>query len=335
MQSDILIIGAGMTGLMAAQQLAGSKQTVTLVDKGRSVGGRLATRRLAAGRADHGAQFFTARDSDFQAYVNAWQRSGLIYEWSRGWSDGSLNPNGADGFPRYAARDGMNGLAKALAAELSAASNVRIVTDVRIAAVRHEGRRWLAGADDGRQFEAGTLVMTAPVPQSIDLLARGGITLPEICQRELGPLAYAPCLCGLYRVEGEVTLPEPGAIQRPRAEISWMADNQRKGISPDATVITIHAGPEFSRTYYDAPDAEVEPHLRAALIPYLGEGAIIAEAQVKRWRYALPLVLYPQRYLKALDLPSLYFGGDAFGGPRVEGAALSGITIGRMLAEGE
>ncbi len=128
-------------------------------------------------------------------------------------------------------------------------------------------------------------------------------------------------------------LPEPGVIQRPRAEITWIADNQRKGISPDATVITIHAGPEFSRAHYDAPDADVEPQLRAALNPYLGAGATIAEAQVKRWRYALPLVLYPQRYLKALDLPSLYFGGDAFGGPRVEGAALSGMTIGRLLTE--
>lgn len=333
MQSDILIIGAGMTGLMAALQLAGGKQTVTLVDKGHSVGGRLATRRLAAGRADHGAQFFTVRDADFQAYVDAWQQAGLVYEWSRGWSDGSLNPDGADGYPRYAVRDGMNGLAKALAAKASAAPNVHIVTDVRIAAVRHEGVRWFAEADDGRRFEAGTLVMTAPVPQSLDLLARGGIVLPEICQQELGPLAYAPCLCGMYRVEGEVMLPEPGAVQRPRAEITWLADNRRKGISPDATVITIHAGPEFSRTHYDAADAVVEPHLRAALMPYLGEGATIAEAQVKRWRYALPLVLYPQRYLKALDLPSLYFGGDAFGGPRVEGAALSGMTIGRMLAE--
>ena len=59
--SDVLIIGAGLAGLMAANSLKEQGWQVTLVDKGRSVGGRLATRRIGPGRADHGTQFFTAR----------------------------------------------------------------------------------------------------------------------------------------------------------------------------------------------------------------------------------------------------------------------------------
>ncbi len=331
----ILIIGAGMAGLMTALQLDGSNHDVTILDKGRSVGGRLATRRVGQGRADHGAQFFTARDPQFQQYVDSWQKAGLVFQWSSGWSDGSLNPTGADGFPRYAVSGGMNALAKHLAKQAETMPNVTIEVNTRVAAIHHDDRRWFARTDDDRHYEADALVLTAPVNQSIELLTQGGVELPEICRTELGPLNYAPCLCGLYRVEGKVTLPEPGAMQRPRAQISWIADNQRKGISPDATVITVHAGPDFSRIHYDAPDEEVEPYLRDALTPYLGPQAQIVETQVKRWRYALPLVLYPQRYLKAIDLPSLYFGGDAFGGPRVEGAALSGITIGQMLGTEE
>ena len=49
-------------------------------------------------------------------------------------------------------------------------------------------------------------------------------------------------------------------------------------------------------------------------------GGAVNQVEIKRWRYALPLVLHPERYLKADGLPPLYFGGDAFGGPRVEGA---------------
>lgn len=58
---DVVIVGAGICGLMAAGQLVERGASVLLLDKGRTVGGRLATRRIEAGCADHGAQFFTAR----------------------------------------------------------------------------------------------------------------------------------------------------------------------------------------------------------------------------------------------------------------------------------
>ena len=54
-------------------------------------GGRLATRRIGLGRADHGAQFFTIRTPGFRAWVHGWVADDLVYEWSRGWSDGSAS----------------------------------------------------------------------------------------------------------------------------------------------------------------------------------------------------------------------------------------------------
>ena len=69
---SILIIGAGLSGLSAARRLGNVPRSVLIVDKGRSVGGRLATRRIDGGRADHGAQFFTVRDPAFQAIVDDW-----------------------------------------------------------------------------------------------------------------------------------------------------------------------------------------------------------------------------------------------------------------------
>ncbi|HMQ53993.1 MAG TPA: FAD-dependent oxidoreductase, partial [Anaerolineae bacterium] len=54
--ADVLVVGAGLSGLMAANLLKAYGFKVTVLDKGRSVGGRLATRRIGPGRADHGAQ---------------------------------------------------------------------------------------------------------------------------------------------------------------------------------------------------------------------------------------------------------------------------------------
>ena len=42
----ITVVGAGLSGLIAARDLASRGHTVVVVDKGRGVGGRLATRRI-------------------------------------------------------------------------------------------------------------------------------------------------------------------------------------------------------------------------------------------------------------------------------------------------
>ena len=330
---NILIIGAGLSGLLAAVQLQGSGKQVTLIDKGQTTGGRLATRALGPGFADTGAQFFTVREPIFQHYVEQWQRTGLVYVWSTGWSDGSLLGGGThDGYPRYAVHGGMNALANHLTQQLID-QGATIHTGQRISAVNQEADGWVATDEAGNVYKADALVLTPPVPQSLALLAAGQVTLTNDDRAALERIAYAPCLCGIFWLEGEIVLPDPGAIQRPGTDLTWVADNQRKGISPAATMITIHAGPTYSRDHNDTPDEELLATFQASLQPFIPNKVVVHAAQIKRWRYALPTVTHPARYLQAEGIPPLYFGGDAFGGPRVEGAALSGIAIGRVLAE--
>lgn len=317
---DILIIGAGMAGLMAANHLQEEEWRVALLDKGRSVGGRLATRRIGPGRADHGAQFFTARALKFQKWVEQWLAEDLIYQWSTGWSDGSLTVDISVGHPRYVARGGMNALAKHLAQGLATMVNTQVTKVTPI----EPG--WRVEDERGQIYTSQALLMTPPVPQSLALLAAGQTQLDMADRRALKKIAYAPCLAGLFWVEGTVDLPEPGTIQRLDEPITWIADNQRKGISPEATIITVHAGPTYSQRHWDTAEADVMAYFEANLRPFLDTQTKILEAQFKRWRYALPTQLHPERYLLATGTPLLAFAGDAFNGPRVEGAALSGLA---------
>ncbi len=325
--TDILVVGAGMAGLMAAQELQRRGERVLVVDQGRSVGGRLATRRIGSGRADHGAQFFTVRSPKFQSWVKQWLDQGLVYRWSTGWSDGSLAPVTFDGHPRYTIHGGMNRLAKHLAQGLDTRINVRLTS---VTATTHG---WECRAEQGQLYSSRALVLTPPMPQTLALLDAGQTQLTAGDRAALEQISFAPCLAGLFWLDGPVHLPEPGAIQHPYAPISWIADNQRKGISPNATVITIHAGPVYSHQMWNLPDAEIFAALQAGLQPYLAPDTTLLEAQLKRWRYALPTSLHPDRYLLAANLPPLIFAGDAFGEPRVEGAALSGLAAGEALAK--
>ena len=55
-------------------------------------------------------------------------------------------------------------------------------------------------------------------------------------------------------------------------------------------------------------------------------------AQLKRWRFATPQAIWPEPCWAAADGPGpLVLAGDAFAGPRVEGAALSGLAAADAL----
>lgn len=325
-ETDILVVGAGISGLIAAKALMYDDINVVVVDKGRSVGGRLATRRIGPGRADHGAQFFTIRSPEFQNWAERWLMEDLVYRWSNGWSDGSLAPTDFHGHPRYAVRGGMNALAKHLAHDVDTRLNVRL------AAVSATSRGWECRADRGQIFSSKALLLTPPAPQSLALLEAGQTQLAGADRAALERIEYASCLAGMYWLDGPVYLPEPGAIQHSHAPISWIADNQRKGISPEATIVTVHAGPAYSRELWDKPEADILTALQTGFQPYVAATTSVVEAQLKRWRYALPTALHPERCLLAAKLPPLVFAGDGFKSPRVEGAALSGLAASQILA---
>lgn len=323
---DILIVGAGISGLMAANKLKEQGFTLTVVDKGRGVGGRMATRRIENGRADHGAQFFTVRHDAFSHYVEEWLKQELIHPWSMGWSDGSVAAPSQDGHPRYVGDKGMTTVPKHLAADLDVRKSTKLTRIVQ------SGAGWQAEAEDGTRFRSRALLLTPPVPQSVALLDAGAVPLVAADRAALARISYDPCLAGMFLIEGAIDLPEPGAVQRPDHTFPWIADNRRKGISPNARLLTVHTDPTLSRDLWDADDAVKIAVIEQALTPFLDTSAYIVSAQVHPWRYAIPTTLHAERTLLATNLPPLAFAGDAFREPRVEGASLSGLAAADALA---
>ncbi|MCB0187364.1 MAG: hypothetical protein KDE31_24015, partial [Caldilineaceae bacterium] len=86
-----------------------------------------------------------------------------------------------------------------------------------------------------------------------------------------------------------------------------------------------------SSRYYGAPEEELLATFQAALQPFTSGRMVRKAAQLTRWRYALPTTLHPEQYLRARNTAPLFFGGDGFFHPRVEGAVRSGLAIGDAL----
>ena len=312
----VVVIGAGLSGLTAARQLATGGHDVTVVDKGRGIGGRLATRRIGAATVDHGAQFFTARSSTFMSAVDGWVADGVVVEWCRGFSEPP------DGYPRYAVPGGMSALAKHVARGL----DVRTSTMV-FALRRAERAPWSVAIDDGSSIDADAVVVTTPVPQALAITITAGIELPD----ELRSVDYDRTIALLAVLDRPSAVPEPGAVQNGDPVFSMIVDNVRKGVSNEPA-LTLHANAAWSLEQWDEPRPETSERLHHEAQRWLGLANII-ESEVKRWRFATPQRTWPEPCWGAPDTAGpLVLAGDAFAGPRVEGAWLSGLAAASFVA---
>lgn len=318
---DTLIIGAGIAGLLAATELQKAGHNVIVLEKGRGVGGRMATRKLTkeGAVADHGAQFFTVRDAQFQQWVEQWLAADVAAEWCLGFA-------GNDGHPRYKGQFGMTSIPKLLANVLD------VYTRSKVTDIQQEEGRWRLETESGMLYRADNLIMTPPVPQSLALLNSSGIDLPTESKQALEAIAYHPCFAAMVHLNESSQIPHPGGVQARGEVIDWIGDNQQKGISAETTV-TIHASPQFTTEHLDSNRTEVGDILiQAAETDRYFAASNVIETQVHRWLYAQPITHYPDRCLRVeLNGLPLIFAGDAFKHARVEGAALSGLAAAENL----
>ncbi|MBC7690712.1 MAG: FAD-dependent oxidoreductase [Methylotenera sp.] len=359
-QLDVLIIGAGMAGVSAALKLQEQGLSVQILEKSKGIGGRMATRRLDSmgieGKADHGAQFFTTRSPEFSAFVKEAETQGWVKPWfssgpearpsgerrpepgSEGAAAGAApgtTPAGAqEVHTRYLAVDGMSALIKHMVAELKPTNPVHLHQKAnRLTSV--SGKHWRVTCDSGMVYEASRIILTSPVPQSLELLQKSAITLPTTPAGELEKITYECCIAVMLVLDGHSKLPEEGYLRPDSKKVTWIADSQKKGISPALTVLTVHTLPKWSQRHWTSPDHDTVQQVWTDIQDKVGGGQVnLVSSQVHRWQYSQPRETFPERCLAlqpgegGWTHPTLIFAGDAFGGPRVEGAYLSGQAAG-------
>ncbi len=313
---ETIVIGAGICGLLCAQGLKDSGVDVTVLEKSRGVGGRMATRRIAGGRADHGVQLFTARDLRFQMIVDEWLEEGVCKRWYV--SKGSDSELGAQGYVRYCGKNGMTEAPKWIAQFL----DVRKETIVEKTVYSEKDKKWIIWVDGKPAFECKSLFITAPLPQALNLLEAGNSPFEISIHDELKGVRYQKGLTVMAVMDGPSGISEHGGLRVNKNPITWISDNQAKGISPDLAIVTIHTTPAFAEEQWNASNEKRVPLIIEAAKPYLQSE--IMEWQCHRWSYSFPVNPWHDICVQDKDR-NLFLAGDAFGGPRVEGAALSGI----------
>jgi predicted NAD/FAD-dependent oxidoreductase len=182
---------------------------------------------------------------------------------------------------------------------------------------------WDVVIDDGEVMEADALVLTCPVQQSWALLVQAELDIPE----ELFRRHYHRTIGLLTVLDSSSTVPEPGGVQFDAADadqpFGFVADNAMKGIS-DVPAVTFHATQPWSVEHWDDDIDTLRGLLLERAQQWIGTAGVV-ETQIKKWRFAGPVMPWPEPCWVD-DEHRVVMAGDLFAGPKFEGAFNSGLA---------
>ncbi len=295
-EARVLVVGAGISGAACAARLRAAGIAVTVRERGRSPGGRLAAPTLHGRRVDLGAAYFTVADDDFARVVDGWRARGL----ARPWTD-TFDVAGGEaktGPVRWAAHRGLRSLVRDLHGEIACASPV------------------VTAPDPG--FDVTVLAM--PDPQAQRLAGNAAIDWVD----------YEPVIAVAAGWSRRAWPIADAAFVNDDPDVTLVVDDgARRG--DGAAVLVAHTTAGLARRQLRAPGGAVAPVL-AALRRALGITPTPEWTHAHRWTYAKPGGTHGDAPF-ALD-DALGVCGDSWcpsGSPRVESAWLSGDRLGAEL----
>lgn len=302
-----LIVGAGVAGLTLARYLAHPGHDTLVLEKSRGVGGRLATRRDGDCAFDHGAQFFLAQaDPELD---QLWSSAGLMKTWFT-----------RDGLDHKSAPGGMTRLAKFLLPQ------GQLTLDQRLASLAAEDGGWRARGTEGQTWRARRVFLTAPLPQSLEILAQSNLPYPS----ELASLDYDMALVGLFELEADPALTPLDYWDRPGQDVLFIANQHSKDVSAKLA-LSVVMDPAWSEQHFDADDGATLALIqrRCEELCRRFSAVKIKKGALKKWRYSQPR--RQASTLFAETSPGLYLLGDAFGGAGIQGAHRSAQALAQAL----
>ncbi len=283
----VIVVGAGIAGLACARELLDAGVPARVIERGRVVGGRLASKRLDDRYADIGAAYLTADHPAFRGLLDSWRIAGLAHPWTDTFRvhDGA-GVSSTTGPVRWAAPGGLRSLAENLARELDVTLRQEVTA--------------LPAAD--------AVVLAMPGPQA------QRITALDLAQE------WSPVLSAVLTYPDRVWDDFHGAFVNDHPVLTTICDDgDRRG--DRAPVLVAHSTADFARPRLADP-AAAAGDMAAAVGELIGLPAAVS-VRVHRWTFAQPAPGDGMFHRAG----NVYVAGDAFGRPRVQTAWLSGRAV--------
>jgi renalase len=319
--SRVAVIGAGIAGLACARELQLHGISVDVFEKSRGPSGRMSTRRTQDWSADHGAQYFTARDPRFIEEVQSWIQAGnaaiwkprlKIYE-AKTWRESHSQDI------RYIGTPHMNSPGKHLAESLS------IEYERTISQLERRDDKWHLQCSEANEIKTlyDFVVLAIPAPQASALLEdldSGAADIANSAQMKA-------CWTMMAKFPNQLNVDFDAAFINQEI-ISWICQNGSKPMRQGSTW-TIHGSPDWSQDHVELSKEDAQEQMIDCLTA-MGFKCKDADISMHRWRYASGCL---ENGVGFLSLPNISLGlcGDWLNAGRVEGAWLSGFNLALAL----
>lgn len=339
----IAVIGAGVSGLAAAFQLAETEAEVCLFEKSKGVSGRAASRTKNGCRYDHGANYFKLNCNEIARLLferlptdGLCRVLGDIRPFDEHGTIGEGDP-AQNAAAKWTYREGISTLGKLLA-EMA---DLNIRRETQIEKLIHDGDWNLHDTDARKHGPFDAVILTAPGPQTVALLESG----------EVDGIVVAPLIKELrrarYHCQFSVVLNYAGTHELPggayalinsdrRHSLAWLSHENRKRerIPEGETVFVAQMAPDWSQDHYNAETATIIEAANSAVTELVGDLPRPEWADTQRWRYAHPHSAASLEAMKPGAEIGLFFAGDAFiGKGRIPRALETGIAAARQIEQ--
>lgn len=173
--TTVAIVGAGIAGATVAHLLHCSGYLVTVFDKSRGSGGRIASRQTLSGPVDHGTPYFELTDPAVTRFLQPAVNAGVLQSWQprvvRVAEDGRQHAERGDvltGVP------GMSSLTRYLL------QDIQLIHGARINNCIYRRSGWQLADEQGHQYGSfSRLVVATPPLQALPLLQSS----PALCDQ--------------------------------------------------------------------------------------------------------------------------------------------------------
>ena len=308
-----------------------------VIDKARNPGGRLSTRDHPLFSFDHGAQFFTTRDSEFGKVVQQGLQNTEITAFTH---------------PEKGTVYIGNPVFRAFISRLT--KNFNLTQNALVEKIEKQTDKgvdqWRISVKNNKPIFANNIILTTPAPQTYSLIPD---FLTELRVTSINA-KYHPCIATLAGIEiSELSstdlnkyLLKLNPILLVKGNIEWSIAKWSRSKDNDTIYLSviIHANQAFSSKHLEEDVNELahqlwqewKSHVHKSATPdmsYLPKH--VSYLKGHKWRYAKVAKIPDKSHIRTDQKHKFALAGDWLVGPRIESAWISGRDAANSLLHRE
>ena len=297
------VVGAGLAGLTCARGLADAGHSVVVFDKGRGLGGRMASRRKDGWRFDHGAVALRPTDAAFANFLAGAHDQGHAEPWD--------------------AADGWTGVPGMSAVVKSLAQGLEIVPSQRVTGLNKTDAGWIIeGVQHAENLIFDRVILAIPQPQAQAILSPWPAFSTQIERAQMQP-CWTLMVGFDTAISTNITYSDVGT--GPISVIARETAKPGRSLPGDGWVIQANA--DWSRSHLELEQSQIEALLLTAFFKAIEcDHVTPIISMAHRWRYALTTHPLGQAYVMDTSL-GLAVCGDWCLGNTAQAAYDSGRSL--------